>query len=215
MNKIICFCLILASTQSVNGQVSLGLKSGVFLSKFDEKDFDYDSKVLVSNESGLFLSVSIWKKFIAQIEFDYLGKGGDINISPNSDKTLRIRTNQFELPILLGFKSPVKGLDIYGNVGVYIGRKTTTKILESPFSLNSNVNRKYFFDKKDKGYLFGVGVMKKINKINLLFEARYRYSLDRFGRMVRLSTPSNSFLGASNFIRNRGVSLLFGLSYDL
>jgi hypothetical protein len=214
MKKWILFFAIIVHFQPLFGQVSIGMKSGVFLSKLYDREYDYDSKFLLSNESNLFLRLPIWKKLFAQLEFEYLGKGGDINISPNSDNTLRIRTHQFELPILLGFKLPVKELDVYGNVGMFFGRKTTTNILESPFSTSSTINRKYFFDEKDKGYLFGLGAMKKINKASILFEVRYRYSLDRFGRIVRLS-QSGSFLGASDYNRNRGVSLLLGISYDL
>ncbi len=210
MKKWLLFFVMVVHLQPLLGQVSIGLKSGVFLSKLDDMDFDYDSKVLLSNESSLFVRLTIWKKLFAQLEFEYLGKGGDINIFLNSDKTLRIRTHQFELPILLGFKLPVKNLDVYGNVGIFLGRKTNTNILESPITSN----HRYYFDKKDKGYLFGFGAMKKINKVSILFEARYRYSKDRFGRLIYFS-PSGSFLGASNFNRNRGVSLLLGLSYDL
>jgi hypothetical protein len=210
-NRPLFFFLSFVFFQPLSAQVSIGLKSGVFMSKLDDTGYDYRSKFLLSNESNLFLRLTVRERLFAQLEFDYSGKGGDLDIRPSTDNTLRIRGHQFELPFLLGFKLPVKGLDVYGNAGMYAGRKVATHILETP----PIANHRFVSEKKDKGYLFGLGAMKKINKVSVLFEARYRCSIaDRFGRLMRFS-PSGDFQFGTDYHRNRGISLLLGLSCDL
>jgi hypothetical protein len=75
MKKWLLFFAIIVHFQPLKGQVSIGLKSGVFLSKLYDREYDYDSKFLLSNESNLLLRLTIWEKLFAQLEFEYLGKG--------------------------------------------------------------------------------------------------------------------------------------------
>jgi len=167
------FLLILLPI-AVRSQVSVGVRSGVALSKQKYTTFGYPpdlSNRIVGIEAGALLNWFFVRSFFLQPELTFIQKGGAYPDGTN-------KINHLEAVVLLGFERKCEPLSVFLNSGVFLDR--ILSVLNDgagplpPFPSNE------FENNWGGGLLQSGGAAFHVGKGWIGLEGRYRYSLSYF-----------------------------------
>jgi hypothetical protein len=203
--KLIPIFIFLIFVIPVRGQNHFGIRSGVILSK---QDYGYVggglSDYVTGMEVGAISRIHLFKGFYIQPELSFLQKGGKKDFI--LDK-LKIKTNQLEFSMLLGYQFDIKRVSLYLNSGGFLGRVLSESTDGNPFS---NLAYKRYFDNNwDYGVIFSSGFSLSVGVGKILLDFKYRYSENRF-RLIELgSSPENVATTISIYNRGWGGTIGF------
>jgi hypothetical protein len=233
MKRILIIILIFFLNQYANGQVYVGLSSGVSISKLRV----YDGSNAINSPKckkliGFDIDASILfklNKYIAiQSGLSYLNMGTKIDGSQSLYRTIdqadpiyqsliregdvKYRLDYLSLPLTINFTIPLNKYSVYVKAGGYISSLLygTSKGKESAFKriLNFDNERLNTFD---WGGIIGIGATRNIGKGYLFFDAKYMIGLSNLNK----SNYQYSLPFGMNEINNRGAFLNIGYMFKL
>ena len=162
MKKIFFALVALMAIQNTFAQAILGIKGGVNVSKvyIDAGSFKANFKESMDTKTGYSfgLFARIGKKLYLQPEVMFATKGGKVNVTPlggGSPVSVNIKTNNVDIPILVGYK-------LFNRIRINAGPVASIKInedgkfLDELKMITSNPNQA--FEKATFGYQAGVGI---------------------------------------------------------
>lgn len=162
MKKIIFAFIALLAIQNTFAQFKLGVKGGVNVSKVYtdagslKANFNQSLDTKTGYSFGLYARVG--KKLYLQPELMFATKGGKVNVTPiggGSPVSVNIKTNNIDIPVLIGYK-------LFNRIRINAGPVASIKINEDGKFLDelkmvtSNPNQA--FENATFGYQAGVGI---------------------------------------------------------
>jgi hypothetical protein len=191
--SIITVALILMCVATLKAQVSFGVKGGINESTISAVGDIYGNQ---DYRPGFNIGGTINYHFsdnvTAQFEVIYSQKGKKIKTYFNDqDHNLSTKCNYLSIPLIVRGSTQVNEnrTRVYGETGAYYGYL----INNDNFSNSLSGNGKKFFN-NDYGIVFGGGIIKPINNLNLVIGFRYEMGLAKMYKM-------------DNDIRNKSLSL--------
>jgi Outer membrane protein beta-barrel domain len=162
MKKSILLICLISLINTANAQFSLGIKGGVSTSKVitDAGSFKANISESLGNRTGFVFGAyaTIGKKLYFQPEVLFASKGGKVDITPTlggSPVSVNIKTNNLDVPLLIGYK-------FFGKIKVHAGPVASIKINEDEKfvtelrKVTGDVDAA--FQKATFGYQAGIGI---------------------------------------------------------
>lgn len=203
------FCLLLFAfsvsgqeeSQGAGSKIQFGVKIGTTLSSFSSEQPHNNYKPGLI--AGGFFSYGLTSNLALQTEPSYMQQGGNlIEIMDPTILTLpdypfsaeirdhRITYHNIDIPILLKYKRNIKGLNVFGLIGPTISMNfnTTAQTRVSARSWDSTPSYIDFYSEENitdnieflhYGATAGVGFEAPIGKHILIFDLKYRYSINK------------------------------------
>ncbi len=160
MKKVFFVLATLLVIQNSYGQFSLGIKGGVNVSKIytDAGSFKANFNESLDTKTGYSFGAyaRLGKKLYLQPEVMFATKGGKINvISGGKPMAVDIKTNNIDIPVLVGYK-------LFNRLRINAGPVASIKISEDAKFLDQlkvvTSNPDEAFEKATFGYQAGVGI---------------------------------------------------------
>jgi hypothetical protein len=191
-------------------KITYGIKVGATLSTFstEQPHTNYKPGLM----GGVFISYKLSESFALQLEPTYIQQGGNLIsildypllLVPDPPflfevRDQRITFHNIDLPLLIKFEIPVGGLKVFAVAGPTIAYniRTETQTDVSARSVDE-IPVYYYFHQEDNissdikswqyGAVGGLGFETPVGKHTLMFDIRYRYSLNK-------TYPGYSYLG--------------------
>lgn len=201
--NLILLGLILSAAVASAQNISLGLRGGLTLTKFQYEDKGVDTKNLLGFNGGAFMTYSANRAIAFTLEMNYAGKGAKFDGGPVKDPSTRL--SYFEVPAYLNFFLGGEKLRPKLFAGGYYGSLLTAKTKRYTVSGSEKlVDIKDATNKSDFGALFGAGLHYRITGENwLIFDVRYNLGLANVSKVKDVSQ------------KNRGFSFNVGFSFPL
>jgi hypothetical protein len=162
MKKIFFVLATFLVIQNSYGQFILGIKGGVNVSKIytDGGSFKANFKESMDTKTGYTFGAyaRMGKKLYLQPEVMFATKGGKINVVPvggSGPRSVDIKTNNIDIPVLVGYKL-FNRIRINAGPVASIKLSEDSKFLDALKSVTSNPDAA--FEKATFGYQAGVGI---------------------------------------------------------
>ena len=208
---MLCFPFFLSA------QVEIGFRAGANLAeadlqRFSNKPFDLESMKGIN--AGLFASFHLGSSISLQPEISYSQKGFEASWE-NADSSYTLRTDYFELPLLLEFGFPIgKSLRIFGNAGpnasyLFNAKEEFHDKINDDFSITDyNFEEENMLERLDLGINFGGGISVQVDRWKFIADVRYNIGLLK---LIEIESANNFFESAKNKVTN----IALGVSYTL
>jgi hypothetical protein len=233
MKRILIIILIFFLNQYANGQIYVGLSSGVSISKLRVQNgsntinspkcknligFDIDASILfklnkyIAIQSGLSYLNMGTKIDGRNSSYYVINLDNPIYIALMGGGDAKYRLNYLSIPITINFTIPLNKYSVYLKAGGYISSLLYGTNKETEIQSKRNLN---FGDEKlntlDFGGILGIGVTRNIGKGYLFFDAKYMIGLSNLNK----SNYQYSLPFGMNEINNRGAFLNIGYMFKL
>lgn len=202
--------------------VSVGIKSGVALSTTSVDEYD----MMVGFDGGAVVDYNFSRNLFVRTGLDFVMKGAKLDlytgrmvgtVAEYSNKYSRVHTNYLQLPLMVGYRTPVSaGVFVYASAGFYgsygvfgSGKyRYTTNVLPDR---DENVDYDSFDDlrlkKFDWGIIGSIGVEYGRYSINV----GYEYGFLNLNKTNGLTVPANFTNGDSWHTMNATCTLGYRL----
>ena len=203
MKKIIFLFIISAFfITGANAQFSFGVKGGLTVSDMNLDVFpDTVMDPIFGYNGGIFFKF-VEGLFSFQPEVMFVRKGTMKN-HKGSDWYQQFSTNYIDVPLLARISIDLKVVELYVNLGPYVGYLMSAKVKERTFDDGTNqwVTNDYKYDfnntavetRWDAGIVMGVGV----RVLMVIFEVRYNTGLVNIGNKDLFDSSKNKYLSLS------------------
>lgn len=160
MKKAHLVFLLFLAIQSSYGQFVLGVKGGLNFSNLVTDAGSFGKNIQESRDTKTGFALGVYARFgeklFLQPEFLFATKGGKINVTPLSGSTVRldVKTNNLDIPLLLGFK-------LFNRIRIMAGPVASFKLNEDEKFANElkklTGNVEEAFSNSSIGYQAGIG----------------------------------------------------------
>ena len=215
--RIYIFIAMLSFPFFLNAQIEIGFRAGANMAEADlqrlyDKPFELES--MRGIQASLFANFQLGSSFALQPEISYSQKGFEASWN-NADSSYTLRTNYFEVPLMLEFGIPIgKNLRIFGNAGpnasyLFNAKEEFFDNVNETFSITDyNFQEENMLERLDLGVNFGGGISVRINRWKIMADARYNIGLLS---LIEVDSANNFFETAKNKVTNIAI----GASYTL
>lgn len=169
MRKGSLFLLLFLAAVSSQAQFNLGVKGGVNVSKIYTDAGSFKANYMQSLETKTGYTFGVWarmgKKLYLQPEVLFATKGGSVDVVPTSGGapfTVDMKTNNLDIPILIGYKIGERIRLMAGPVAS-ITLNEDSKFLDELKRVSGDPNAA--FEKSTYGYQAGIGI--KLLKLDI------------------------------------------------
>ena len=208
---LLCFPFFLSA------QMEIGFRAGANMAEADlqrlyDKPFELES--MQGIQASIFVNFQLGPSIALQPEVSYSQKGFQASWN-NADSSYLLRTNYFEVPLMLEFGIPVgKNLRVFGNVGpnasyLFDAQEEFQDNVNEIFTISEfNFEEENMLERLDIGVNFGGGISFRINRWKIMADARYNIGLLK---LIEVDSANSFFETAKNKVTNIAI----GASYTL
>jgi len=215
--RIYTFIAMLCFPFFLNAQIEIGFRAGANMAEADlqrlyDKPFELES--MKGIQASLFVNFQLGSSIALQPEVSYSQKGFEASWN-NADSSYTLRTNYFEMPLMLEFGIPIgKNLRVFGNAGpnasyLFNAKEEFHDNVNETFSITDyNFQEENMLERLDLGVNFGGGISVRIKRWKIMADARYNIGLLN---LIEIDSANNFFETAKNKVTNIAI----GASYTL
>jgi len=215
--RIYIFVALLCFPFFLSAQVEIGFRAGANLAEADlqrlyDKPFELES--MNGIQASLFVNFQLGSAIALQPEISYSQKGFEASWN-NADSSYTLRTNYFEVPLMIEFGFPIgKNLRVFGNAGpnasyLFNAQEEFHDKINETFSISDfDFEEENMLERLDLGVNFGGGVSFRVNRWKFMADARYNIGLLN---LIEVNSASSFFETAKNKVTN----IALGASYTL
>lgn len=233
MKRILIIISILLVNLYANGQVYLGLSSGVAITKFKiyESSSTFNNpkcKSLIGFNIDMPILFKLNKNIAIQSGLSYLNMGTTIDADYSSYNVIDVndpiyqalitggdtkyRLNYLSIPLTFNFTIPLNKYSVYARAGGYM----STLLYGTSKRTETKEKRKLDLDDEelntvDVGGIFGLGVTRNIGNGYVFFDAKYMIGTSNLNESSYLFEPP---FGVHE-LNNRGLFLNVGYMFNL
>ncbi len=185
MKKFIFIVVFPLFINSINAQVSVGIRSGLNISNQSQNFYEetYGVKSLYSTDFSFSLPLrfQLSDRWFFQPELAFIRRSGRLEghspqLFPYS--TLTLKTSVVELPLLFGYDLIKKDrfkLGLYG--GLSIGQTLHTTYGWDDSEIDISIDEFPTFSSLEYNFVLGMDMQFKLGKHQFVFDARYSYEV--------------------------------------
>ena len=202
--KRIIFLFIIGAffATTANAQFGFGVKGGVTVSSMNIDVFpDTATDFTYGYNAGIFFRFGS-SLFAFQPEIMFVSRGAQLN-DKSSDWYQQFNMNYIDVPLLLRIGVDLKVVELYFNLGPYVGYMMSAKVKDRTFNEETNqwVKNDYSYDfnnsaiesRWDGGVVMGVGA----RILMVIFEVRYNTGLVNVGDNSVYNSSKHKYLNVS------------------
>jgi Outer membrane protein beta-barrel domain len=193
--------LVLFTLQLASAQTQFGIKGGANFSNLTS-NADYQNKVLVGVNAGIFAKIPLNKLFAVQPEIYFTTKGSEFTYQNGFiEGTTKFELNYIEVPVLLVVNLTNNFNFHIGPYASYLISSKVKNTSENNFNFEDNINTDDF-NTFDAGMALGLGVDVK----SFGFGVRYNLGFITVGKEKNYFGTNYTFPDAKNGVINLYIS---------